>query len=118
MTRTLTDIQKAALAAPISAPGTLQILVDTDVADAQAYADEIAAVFTSAGWTVSSSTLVNPRVSTPGGLSFLAQGDLPSSPHQISVLDGLTSAVIDFSQLDAMLPEGVDVQLFVGRVGV
>lgn len=118
MTRSLTEDQRATLSASITIPGALEILIDTEEADAQAYADEFAAVFTGAGWSVVSNPLPNTWFSTPSGLSFLAQGDLPMSVLQGDVIAGLNAGDIEYNQLDAMLPEGVDVKLLVGRVGV
>ena len=118
MTRSLSDDQKAALSAEIDLPGALEILIDTDQDDAQSYAEEIAATFIAAGWNVVTLPLPNTWFSTPSGVSFLAQGDLPLSTQQEDVLAGFENGEIGYSRLDAMLPEGVDVKLLVGKVGV
>lgn len=118
MTRTLTPEQIAAITAAIGETGTLEILVDTAQDDAQAYADQFSQTITDAGWTVISGPLPNPWFATPSGLSFMAQGDLPHSERQGDVLAALNSADLEYSQLDNMLPEAVDVRLMVGRVGV
>ncbi len=116
--RTLTDDQRTALTDAITLPGAVEILIDTSQDDAQAFADEFAAVFTGASWNVVQTPLSNAWFATPSGLSFLAQGDLPLSAHQGDVIAGLNAGDTEYHQLDAMLPEGVDVRLLVGRVGV
>lgn len=118
MTRTLTEDQKSAISQSITIPGALEILIDTAQDDAAAYAEQIAQVFIAADWNVVTTPLSNPWFATPSGLSFMAQGDLPNSALQGDVVAGLNSGDIEYSQLDAMLPEGVDVKLLVGRVGV
>jgi hypothetical protein len=116
MPRELTEDQKTAIAAAIGPEGKVEMFVDTSEDDAQSYADALSEAFTVAGWTVVQSPLPAPWIATPSGLSFMAQGDLPNTDIQNTVSAALEAAEVEFSRLDAMLPEGTDVKLMVGRV--
>ena len=118
MPRTLTDDQKATITDAIGTSGNLQLLIDGTVDDASAYALEIANVFSAAGWGVETQSLETPWGSTPSGIAFLSQGDLPVNDIGQTLCAALERCGIEFSRMDAMLPEGVDVKLLVGRVGV
>lgn len=118
MPRELTDDQKTALTAALPDAGTVEILIDATDTGAQEFAVSIGSVFTGKGWNLVSTALPGGWFATPTGLSFMAQGDLPTSDTQNAVSAALETSDIEFNRLDAMLPEGVDVKLYVGRVGV
>lgn len=118
MARELTEDQKTAIAAAVGDAGTVEMFVDASQDDAQAYAEALSEAFMVAGWTVIITPMPNPWIATPSGLSFMAPGDLPYTAIQTKVAKALDDGGVDFSRLDAMVPEGVDVKLLVGRVGV
>lgn len=117
MPRTLTEPQKAAITQALGSPSAVEIIHDTTIEDAQAYADEIAQVFADAGWTVQRTTYAAWGAS-PSGLLFMSEGDLPLRPVGADLIAAFQAAEVEYNQMDAMLPEGVDVKLLVGRVGV
>lgn len=118
MPRTLTEDQKTAIATAIGSSGNLLLVIDATVEDANAYAMELAEVFTAAGWGVETQSLATPWGATPTGLAFMTEGDLPVREVGQDLMAAFTATEVPFNQLDALLPEDCSVKLLVGRVGV
>lgn len=118
MARELTNDQQAAISAAIPATGRVEIIVDVSLAAAEEFSGKIAGMFSGRGWEVIHTPLSQPWGASPTGLIFMSQEDLPLSEVQRAVLDAFNAAELPFNRMDAMLPEGVDVKLLVGRVGV
>lgn len=118
MPRTLTDEQKSTITAAIGPSGVLALLIDGTVDDANAFALEIATLFSDAGWGVQTESLARAWGATPTGLAFLSEGDLPIRDKGQALLTAFVESGVDHNIMDAMLPEDVDVKLLVGRVGV
>lgn len=118
MARELTNDQQTAIAAALPDTGTLEIFLDTSIAAAEEFSGKIAGMFAERGWNVIVTPLSQPWGATPSGLAIMAPSDMPLSDIQKTVRDAFTASELPFNHMDAMLPEGVDVKLLVGRVGV
>lgn len=117
MARELTNDQQSILTATLPQGGRVELMVDTSISAAEEFAGKWAGVFAEKGWDVSTSPVTGGRITTPTGLVFLSQGDLPLSDKQKAVVDALNAADVPFTQLDGMIPEGMDVRMMFGRVG-
>lgn len=117
MARELTTDQQAILAATLPESGKVELLVDTTISAAEEFAGKFAGVFAEKGWEVVTTGFDRPGGSSPTGLMFLSQADLPLSEVQATFVSALEAAEVPFNRLDAMMQEGVDIRLMFGRVG-
>lgn len=117
MARELTTEQQATITNALPPSGKVELLVDTSITAAEEFAGRVAAMFAAHGWEVATTALERPWGSSPSGLVFLSQEDLPMSEAQSALLNALNAADVPFNRMDAMLPEGVDIRLMMGRVG-
>lgn len=117
MSRELSEAQQAIIAAALPEGGKVELLVDTAISAAEEYAGKFAGVFASKGWDVITNGMGHPGVSSPSGLLFLAPADLPMTDMQGVFLAALDEAEVPYNQLDAMMQEGVDLRLLMGRIG-